>query len=91
MTLSLSVLLTTGVKMTSDKTFTHEEFVLNVKKLAQAMANKVVGSRVELNNDPLGRGIMVTISQGGRNQTSLFTRDRNGHVTMTNILGDWRA
>ena len=77
--------------MTSDKTFTREEFIANVKKFAQEAANRVVGSRVELNNDPMTGGVMVTILQGGRNQTCLFTQDRKGRVTMTNVLGDWRA
>lgn len=74
--------------MTSDKTFTPEEFHQKLKDFAQSMANKVQGSQVFLKQDVVTGGFLVTIKTNDKDQTSLFTLDRNGHVTMTNVLGD---
>lgn len=73
--------------MTSDKTFTREEFIKKVKDFAQAMAEKVPGATVKLNPDPLSNGALISIDYQGKNQTSLLSLDAKGHVTMTNVFG----
>ncbi|UVD32614.1 hypothetical protein ENTB43_194 [Enterobacter phage Entb_43] len=74
--------------MTSDKTFTVLEFRQKVKDFVQEVANKVPGSEVTLRNDRVTGGALITITHNGKDQHTLLTLDRYGHVTMTNVLGD---
>lgn len=73
--------------MTSDKTFTREEFQEKIKDFAQATANKVPGAEVTLRHDRPTGGALITISHQGKDQHTLLTHDRDGKVTMTNVLG----
>jgi hypothetical protein len=74
--------------VTSDKTFRRTEFWEKIKEFAQALADKVPGAEVQLRHARIPNGALITITHNGKDQTSLLTLGRYGHVTMTNVLGD---
>lgn len=74
--------------MTSDKSFTMEEFKEALPKFGQALADKSPGSRVEIKNDPIDRmAYIVSISNNGKSQNTQLKLNRDGTVSMTNIFG----
>ncbi|UPW42323.1 hypothetical protein EBPHNEJP_00025 [Salmonella phage CF-SP2] len=74
--------------MTSDKTFSQTEFTELAKKFAQQVANKIPGGSVTMRNDPLTNGVIISVEQGFKSQHTGLKLNRDGSVTMTNILGN---
>jgi hypothetical protein len=74
--------------MISDKSYTPEEFIELTKQFAQGCANKKPGAEVLLRQDPLGHGVIITISHNGKYQHTSLSLTRDHRVKMMNIFGD---
>lgn len=73
--------------MISDKTFTEEEFYKKAPEFAQAVANKIPGSKVSLSNDPIEPNAVIIVLEANNKSQITQLKLVKGRVIMTNVFG----